>query len=47
MASKPRPKREAACFSRFASALSHGMCSETVGVACVNCLIMEANNLIL
>ena len=33
MASKPRPKREAACFSRFGSALSQGMCSETVGVA--------------
>ena len=33
MASKPRLKRLAACFSRFGSALSHGMWSETVGVA--------------
>ena len=29
----------AACFSRFGSALSHGMCSDTVGVARVSWLM--------
>ena len=46
IASKPRPKREAACFSRFGSALSQGMCSDTVGVARVSCWMTAQSSIL-
>ena len=36
----------AACFSRFGSALSHGMCSETVGVARVSCWMTAQSSIL-